>query len=79
MPEEPVDPTHEPLRQLRAELGIIRSEQAAFRTLVERRFDALDSDMVEVKRSLRGLAYMITTVVGRLEDVETRVDRLAPR
>jgi len=79
MPEEPVDLTHELLRQLRAELGIIRSEQAAFRTLVERRFDALDSGMVEVKRSLRGLAYMITTVVGRLEDVETRVDRLAPR
>ncbi len=79
MPEEPIDLTHELLRQLRAELSTMRSEQAAFRTAVEHRFDALESDMVEVKRSLRGLAYMITTVVGRLEDVETRVDRLGPR
>ena len=35
--------------------------------------------MLEVKRSLRGLAYMISTVMGRLEDVQTRVDRLTPR
>ena len=79
MPEDPVDLTHELLRQIRAEQGTIRAEQAAFRTAVEHRFDALESDMLEVKRSLRGLSYMVTTVMGRLEDVETRVDRLGPR
>lgn len=79
MPEEPIDLTHELLRQIRAEQGAIRSEQAAFRTVVEHRFDSLEADMLEVKRSLRGLAYMITTVMGRLEDVETRVDLINAR
>jgi hypothetical protein len=78
MREEPVDLTHELLRQIRADQAM-RSEQAAFRAAVEHRFDALESDMLEVKRSLRGLAYMVTTVMGRLEDVETRVERLTPR
>ena len=72
MPEQPIDLTHELLRQIRA-------EQTAFRGDIERRFDALGSDMLEVKRTLRGLTYMMATFTGRLEDVETRVDRLAPR
>lgn len=72
MPEPPIDMTQELLRQIRA-------EQSAFRTLVEQRFDALAIEMVEVKRTLRGLTYMMATFTGRLEDVETRVDRLSPR
>jgi hypothetical protein len=72
MADEPADMTQELLRQIRA-------EQAAFRTVVEKRFDALESDMLEVKRTLRGMAYMMATFTGRLEDVETRVDRIAPR
>jgi hypothetical protein len=79
MPKEPVDLTHELLRQIRTDQASMRSEQAAFRAAVEHRFDALESDMLEVNRSLRGLAYMVTTVMGRLDDVETRVDRLTPR
>jgi hypothetical protein len=72
MPEQPVDMTHELLRQIRA-------EQVAFRTEVERRFDALESDVLEVKRSLRGLTYFASTIAGRREEIETRVDRLVPR
>jgi hypothetical protein len=72
MPEQPVDMTQELLRQIRA-------EQTAFRSEVERRFDSLESDMLEVKRSLRGLTYFASTMAGRLEEVETRVDRLGPR
>ena len=71
MAGDPVDLTHELLRQIRA-------EQVAFRTAVERRFDALESDMLEVKRTLGGMTYMMATFTGRLEDVETRVDRIAP-
>lgn len=69
MAEDPVDLTHELLRQIRA-------EQAAVRELVERRFGGIETDMLEVKRTLRGLTYMMATFTGRLEDVETRVDRL---
>lgn len=72
MAEQPVDMTQELLRQ-------IRSEQVAFRSEVERRFDALESDMLEVKRSLRGLTYFTSSIMGRLEEVETRVDRIGPR
>jgi hypothetical protein len=57
MPEQPVDMTQELLRQIRA-------EQAAFRSEVERRFDGLESDMLEVKRSLRGLTYFTSTIIG---------------
>jgi hypothetical protein len=76
MPEEPVDLTQELLRQIRADQAAIRSEMSAFRTAIERRFDALESGTLELKRSLRGLTYMVSIVTGRLEDVETRVDRL---
>lgn len=72
MADDPVDLTHELLRQIRA-------EQAAFRERVETRFDALETDVLEIKRTLRGLTYMMATFAGRLEDVETRVDRIAPR
>ena len=71
MSEQPADMTHELLRQIRA-------EQGSFREAIERRFDALESDMLEVKRTLRGLTYMMATFTGRLEDLETRVDRLTP-
>jgi polyhydroxyalkanoate synthesis regulator phasin len=71
MSEQPAELIHELLRQIRA-------EQTAFREAVERRFDALESDMLEVKRTLRGMTYMMATFTGRLEDVETRVDRLTP-
>lgn len=71
MPEMPADLTHELLRQIRA-------EQTAFRAMVEKRFDVLESDMLEVKRTLRGMTYMMATFTGRLEDVESRVDRQAP-
>ena len=57
-------------RQIRAELG-------AFRTATERRFDALASDRVEGKRALRGWNCMMAAFTGRLEDIGTRVDRLA--
>ena len=72
MPDQPTDLTHELLRQMRA-------EQVAFRAAIEQRFDHLESDMLEVKRTLRGMTYMMATFTGRLEDVETRVDQLAPR
>lgn len=79
MAEQPVDLTHELLRQIRAEQAASRSEQEAFRTLVGKRFDALEADVLEIKRTLRGLTYMMATFTGRLEEVETRVDRSAPR
>ncbi|HEY8564162.1 MAG TPA: hypothetical protein VIL65_01585 [Beijerinckiaceae bacterium] len=72
MSDQPADLTQELLRQIRA-------EQTALRGEVERRFGGLESDMVEIKRALRGLTYMMATFNGRLEDVETRVDRLTPR
>jgi hypothetical protein len=72
MPEQPVDLTHELLRQIRA-------EQAAFRTAVEHRFESLEADMLEVKRTLRGMTCMMATFTGPLEEVESRVDRLSPR
>jgi hypothetical protein len=72
MSEQPVDLTHELLRQIRA-------EQAAFRTAVEHRFESLEADMLEVKRTLRGMTYMMATFTGPLEEVESRVDRLSPR
>jgi hypothetical protein len=71
MAEDPADMTLELLRQIRA-------EQTAFRTIVENRFDALETDVLEIKRTLRGMAYMMATFTGRLEDVETRLDRMAP-
>lgn len=72
MPDQPIDMIQELLRQIRA-------EQTAFRSEVERRFGGLESDIVEIKRTLRGLTYMMATFTGRLEDVETRVDRFSPR
>ena len=79
MPEQPVDLTHELLRQIRAEQAAVRSEIERRFDMVERRFDALESNMVEVKRTLRGLTYITATFAGRLEEVESRVDRLRPR
>ncbi|MBV9077342.1 MAG: hypothetical protein JO048_07640 [Methylobacteriaceae bacterium] len=72
MPDEPTNLTHELLREIRAEL-------AAFRTGVDHRFEKIEADMLEVKRTLRGLTYMMATFTGRLEDLETRVDRSSPR
>ena len=72
MSEQPVDMTQELLRQ-------IRSEQTALRSELTRRFDGVEPDIVEMKRTLRGLTYMMATFTGRLEEVETRVDRLGPR
>lgn len=69
MPDQPVDIVHELLCQIRA-------EQTAARTDIERRFDRLESDVVEIKRTLRGLTYMMATFTGRLEGLEVRVDRL---
>lgn len=81
MADEPVDLTHELLRQIRADLGSFRTDVERRFELIERRFEhrfeRLESDMLEVKRTLRGLTYMMATFTGRLEDVETRVDRLA--
>ena len=71
MADEPADMTLELLRQ-------IRGEQAAFRTFVEKRFEALESDVVEIKRTMRGMSYMLASMTGRLGDVETRVDRMTP-
>jgi hypothetical protein len=79
MAETPTDLTHELLRQIRAELGAFRSDVERRFELVNHRFEALESDMLEVKRTMRGMSYMLATFTGRLEDVETRVDRLAPR
>ena len=76
MPEDPVDLTHEILRQIRADIGAFRTDTERRFELVSHRFDQLQSDMLEVKRTLRGMAYMMATFTGRLEDVETRVDRL---
>jgi uncharacterized tellurite resistance protein B-like protein len=78
MAEEPSDMTLELLRQIRAEQSAMRSEQAAFREIVEHRFDSLESDVLEIKRTLRGMTYMMATFTGRLEDVEARLDRLTP-
>ena len=44
-----------------------------------RRFEGLESDMREVKQTLRGMAYMMATFTGRLEDVEVRVMRIEGR
>ena len=71
MADAPADFTLKVLRQ-------IRSEQAAFRELVEHRFGGLESDVLETKRTLRGTTYMMVASTGRLEDVDARVDRLAP-
>lgn len=79
MPEQPVDMTQDLLRQIRAEQTSFRSEVERRLDGFDRRFDALEADMLEVKRSLRGLTYFTSTIMGRLEDVETRVDRLGPR
>lgn len=79
MANDPVDLTHELLRQIRAEQSAMRAEQMSFREIVEKRFDALETDVLEIKRTLRGLTYMMATFAGRLEDVETRVDSTAPR
>jgi hypothetical protein len=70
MSEQPIDLTHELLRQIRAEMS-------DFRFAVDRRFDALETDMREVKQTLR-LTSMMATSTGRLEDLETRMDRLPP-
>ena len=78
MAELPVDLTHELLRQIRSELGAFRTDTERRFELVNHRFEKLESDMLEVKRTLRGMTYMMATFTGRLEDVETRVDRLAP-
>ena len=74
MAEQPAEMTHELLRQIRSEQAAFRSEHAAFRSEVERRFDALETDVVEIKRTLRGLTYLMATATGRLEEVEPRVD-----
>lgn len=79
MPDEPADLTLELSRQIRAELGSFRSDVERRFELVTHRFEKMEADMLEVKRTLRGMAYMMATFTGRLEDVETRVDRIAPR
>ena len=79
MAETPTDLTHELLRQIRAELGVFRSDMERRFELVNYRYGALETDMLEVKRKMRGMSYMLATFTGRLEVVETRVDRLALR
>lgn len=71
MADEPADLTLELLRQIRA-------EQTAFRTMVEKRFEGVETDIVEMKRTMRGMTYMLANFTGRLEGVETRVDRTTP-
>jgi polyhydroxyalkanoate synthesis regulator phasin len=78
MSEQPADMTHELLRQIRAEQGSFREMVERKFVSVERRLDSLESDTLEIKRTLRGLTYMMATFNGRLEDLETRVDRLTP-
>ena len=78
MAEDHADLTLELLRQIRAELGAFRTDVERCFDLVKHRFDALGSDVLELKRTLRGMAYMMATFTGRLEDVETRLDRMAP-
>lgn len=72
MAEDAADPTLELLRR-------IRWEQASFRERVEHRFGGLESDMLEVKQTMRGLTSMRATVTGRLEEAEVRVTRLDGR
>ena len=72
MADEPVDLTHELLRQIRAEIG-------SFREATEHRFSTLESDMLEMRQAMRGLTYMMASFNGRLEDMETRLDRMAAR
>lgn len=79
MVEQPADLTHELLRQIRTDQAEFRTEIQSRFSLMKRRYDTLGSDMLEVKRTLRGLTYTAATVIGRLEDVEARVDRLSPR
>ncbi len=79
MAEDPSDLILELLRQIRAELGAFRSDVERRFELVNHRFEKLETDMLEVKRTLRGMTYMMATFTGRLEDVETRVDRIPPR
>ncbi len=79
MAENLSDLTLELLRQVRAELGAFRTDVERRFELVNHRFDSLETDVLELKRTLRGMAYMMATFAGRLEDVETRVDRIAPR
>ncbi|NNM73000.1 hypothetical protein [Enterovirga aerilata] len=79
MADDPSDLTLELLRQIRAELGAFRSDVERRFELVNHRFEKLETDMLEVKRTLRGMTYMMATFTGRLEDVETRVNHIAPR
>lgn len=79
MADEPVDLTHDLLRQIRADLGSFRTDVERRFELVNDRFEKLETDMLEVRRTLPGLTYMMATFTGRLEDLETRLDRMAPR
>lgn len=78
MAENPADLTLELLRQMRVELGAFRTDVERRFELVNHRFERLETDVLEIKRTLRGMTYMMATFTGRLEDVESRVDRLAP-
>ena len=79
MAQEPADLTQELLRQITEELGAFRTDMERCFERVNHRFERLESDMLEVKRTLRGMASMMATFTGRLEDVETRLDDLASR
>lgn len=76
--EHPADLTVELLRQIRAEQTLLRESLELKLGVVDHRMDRLETDMREVKQTLRGLTYMMATFTGRLEDLETRVDRLRP-
>lgn len=76
--EHPADLTVELLRQIRAEQTLPRESLELKLGVVDHRMDRLETDMREVKQTLRGLTYMMATFTGRLEDLETRVDRLRP-
>lgn len=55
MADEPADPTHDVLRQITADLGSFRIDMERCFELVNHRFEKLETDMLEVKRALRGL------------------------
>jgi hypothetical protein len=78
MSEQPAGLTLDLLGRIQAEVSEFRKEQDAFWRFVDDRMGRLETDMREVKQTLRGLTSMMATFTGRLEDLETRVDRLPP-
>ena len=68
MTDETANLILEHLRNLRADIA-----------RVETKVEALSDDVTELKHAVSGLAYFLAHTMGRVLDVETRVERLEAR